>query len=67
MRHEVPGVVVPGSVMERMARPKEKEDQRKEGVAIAKESIEAIRSHVAGVQVSAPFGRVETAIEVLTI
>jgi homocysteine S-methyltransferase len=65
MRNEVPGVTVPDEVMRRMAAAKTKEDQRREGVAIARESVAALRSVVAGVQVSAPFGNVLTALEVL--
>jgi homocysteine S-methyltransferase len=64
MKNEVPGVVVPDSVMARMAAAKTREEQRAAGVAIARESIAAFRDRVAGVQVSAPFGDVNTAIAV---
>ena len=65
MQNEVPGVVVPDTVMDRMAKAKTKEEQRQEGINIARESIAAIRDRIQGVQVSAPFGNVNTAIEVL--
>lgn len=65
MKNEVPGVVVPDAVMSRMAGAESKEAQRQEGIAIARESIAAIRHAVQGVQVSAPFGNVGTALEVL--
>lgn len=65
MKHEVPGVVVPDSIMERMAKPKTREGQLQEGIAIARESVDAIRCRIAGIQVSAPFGNVSTAIAVL--
>jgi homocysteine S-methyltransferase len=65
MKNEVPGVVVPESIMVRMAKAKTKEEQRLEGILIAKESIEKIRSYISGIQVSAPFGNVQTAIEVI--
>ena len=65
MKNEVPGVVVPDAVMSRMAGAESKEAQRLEGIAIARESIAAIRHAVQGVQVSAPFGNVGTALEVL--
>ena len=64
MKAEVPGVVVPDAIIERMGRPATKEDQRKVGIEIAREAIAAIRDRVAGVQVSAPFGNVNTAIAV---
>ncbi len=65
MKNEVPGVVVPDSVMARMARPETREEQRLEGIAIAREAIDAIRSAVRGIHVSAPFGNVQTAIAVM--
>ena len=65
MKNEVPGVVVPDSVMKRMSEAETKEDQRACGIEIARESIERIRGTVAGVQVSAPFGNVEIAAGVI--
>ena len=67
MRNEVPGVTVPDSIMERMARGSTKEEQREEGIRIAREAVAAIRSRVAGVQVSAPFGNVKTAAAVIQV
>ncbi len=64
MRTEVPGVVVPDSIMERMAAAETREAQRETGIAIARESAAAVRDRVAGIQVSAPFGNVETALRV---
>ena len=65
MRNEVPGVIVPDSIMERMAKGKTKEEQRAEGIRIAREAVASIRDKVAGVQVSAPFGNVGIALKVL--
>ncbi len=65
MKNEVPGVVVPDSIMERMAKYSQKEDQKKEGIDIARESVEQIKDVIQGVQVSAPFGNVQTALSVL--
>ena len=65
MKNEVPGVVVPDSVMARMARPETREEQRLEGIAIAREAVAAIRSVVRGIHVSAPFGNIATAIAVM--
>ena len=66
MNNEVPGVSVPDDVMERMriASEKSKEHGLREGVAIARETLERVRDQVAGVQVSAPLGRVDLALEV---
>ena len=66
MNNEVPGVSVPDEVMERMriAGEKSKEHAMHEGVAIARETLERVRGRVAGVQVSAPLGRVDLALQV---
>ncbi|MBV9493561.1 MAG: bifunctional homocysteine S-methyltransferase/methylenetetrahydrofolate reductase, partial [Acidobacteria bacterium] len=66
MNNEVPGVSVPDDVMERMriASEKGKEHGLREGVAIARETLERVREQVAGVQVSAPLGRVDLALQV---
>jgi methionine synthase I (cobalamin-dependent)/5,10-methylenetetrahydrofolate reductase len=66
MNNEVPGVSVPEDVMERMriASDKSKEQGFLEGVAIARETLAAVRDRVAGVQVSAPLGRVDLALQV---
>jgi len=63
MRNEVPGVSVPAAVMDRMSRCQTKEDGLKAGVEIARAICERIAPRVAGFQISAPFGRVELAIE----
>jgi methionine synthase I (cobalamin-dependent)/5,10-methylenetetrahydrofolate reductase len=67
MRNEVPGVEVPDSVMARMAACRTREDGMAEGVRIAREMCERVRDRVAGFQVSAPFGRVDVALQVLGI
>ncbi len=66
MANEVPGVVVPDHIIERMRRAsdKSKEHGVQEGIAIAREMLERVRPSVQGVQVSAPFGKVELALEV---
>jgi homocysteine S-methyltransferase len=66
MNNEVPGVSVPGDVMERMriASDRGKEFALREGVAIARETLLRVRDRVAGVQVSAPLGRVDLALQV---
>ncbi|MDR0554059.1 MAG: bifunctional homocysteine S-methyltransferase/methylenetetrahydrofolate reductase [Treponema sp.] len=66
MQNEVPGVEIPQEIMDRMARAVGKEEGAACGIQIAREMIRAIRSRVAGFQVSAPFGRVELALEILT-
>lgn len=65
MRNEVPGVVVPDEVMDRMASESSREGQRAMGVRIAREIVAQVRDRVAGIQVSAPFGNIETALAVI--
>jgi methionine synthase I (cobalamin-dependent)/5,10-methylenetetrahydrofolate reductase len=57
-------VPVPEEFMERMRRADNAEAARREGVAIAQEMVQQVRSMVHGVQLSAPFGRYAMAIEV---
>ncbi len=66
LANEVPGVEVPDAIIERMrkANDKSKEHAVAEGIAIAREMLERVRPLVQGVQVSAPFGKVELALEV---
>jgi homocysteine S-methyltransferase len=69
LANEVPGVTVPETVLSRMRHASEhgKEAALAEGVAIAKEMLVAVRQRVAGVQVSAPLGKVPVALEVLGV
>jgi homocysteine S-methyltransferase len=48
----------------RAASAKSKEHGVAEGISIAREMLERVRPHVQGVQVSAPFGKVELALDV---
>ncbi len=57
-------VPVPEAYMERMRAAENAEEARAEGIAIAREMVERVRTLVAGVQLSAPFGRYQMAIEV---
>lgn len=64
MKTEVPGVIVPDWIMEAMKRAETKEAQRAEGIRIARMLLREIHDAVRGVATSAPFGNVNTAIEV---
>lgn len=67
LANEVPGVVVPRSVVERMrvAQASGAEAALEEGVTIALEMIEAVRPLVQGFHLGAPGGRVDVALRVL--
>ena len=66
LANEVPGVVVPDEVIARMRRAnaRSREHAVAEGIAIAREMLARVRGAVQGVQVSAPFGKVELALDV---
>ena len=65
MNNEVPGVIIPPKVIERMAVPTNAEDAKKVGVDIAREMVEELGSSVQGLQLSAPFGRIDLALAIV--
>jgi methionine synthase I (cobalamin-dependent)/5,10-methylenetetrahydrofolate reductase len=67
MNNEIPGVSVPEEIMERMRRADSKEAALREGIAIASEMVRQVRDHVEGIQVSAPFGKVQHALDVIAV
>jgi methionine synthase I (cobalamin-dependent)/5,10-methylenetetrahydrofolate reductase len=58
-------VSVPDEILNRMTRAANPEAARKEGVAIAREMLRAVRDRVQGAQISAPQGRYTAAVDVL--
>jgi methionine synthase / methylenetetrahydrofolate reductase (NADH) len=69
LANEVPGVIVPGDVLERMRRASAEGKERgtEEGIAIAREMLAAALPMIQGVQVSAPFGKVPLALRVFDV
>jgi homocysteine S-methyltransferase len=65
MNNEVPGCSVPDELLERMRRTTTKEEGFAEGVKIASETFQAIKGDFAGVQLSAPMGRIEGVMQIL--
>jgi methionine synthase / methylenetetrahydrofolate reductase(NADPH) len=65
LHNEVPGMQVPEAVRERMRRAGSGVLARKEGVAIAREMLAAVRHRVAGAYVMPPLERHELALEVV--
>jgi homocysteine S-methyltransferase len=66
LHNEVPGVQIPEHIMKRMEQTKTKEEALDVGIQIAREMIKEIQSSVAGIQVSAPFGKIELACKVFS-
>jgi len=58
-------VSVPDEILNRMIKATTPEAARAEGVAIAREMLQAVRDFVQGAQISAPLGRYASAVDVL--
>jgi homocysteine S-methyltransferase len=65
LHNEVPGMQVPEHVRERMRKAGTGPAARKEGVAIAREMLSAVRSRVQGAYIMPPLERYELALEVV--
>lgn len=65
LKNEVPGVEIPDRIIERMEKANTKEDALKIGIEIAYEIKQKIDSSVQGYQISAPFGKVDLAINII--
>jgi homocysteine S-methyltransferase len=65
LHEEVPGMSVPKAVRERMRGAGTGDAAREEGVAIAREALEACRPLVQGAYVMPPLGRYRSALQVL--
>ncbi|OGQ35687.1 MAG: hypothetical protein A3F16_00515 [Deltaproteobacteria bacterium RIFCSPHIGHO2_12_FULL_43_9] len=66
LKNEVPGVSVPDWVLREMEKAGDsKEEAIKRGVEIAIKTMEEAKNFVAGFQVSAPFNRIDIALEVI--
>ncbi len=65
MNNEVPGASVPEKLMDRLLKERSKEGVKNTGIEIAKETIREIKPHIAGIQASMPFGKVEYPIRIL--
>ncbi len=65
MHNEVPGIQIPDSIMTRMAEAQTPQEAQKTGVTIAREMYSTMIDKVQGVQLSAPFGRVDLALRIL--
>jgi homocysteine S-methyltransferase len=64
LHNEVPGIVIPDELRERM-KGKEKDEGAREGLAIAREFIDAVRHRVGGFYLIPPFGRYGIAAELV--
>jgi len=65
LHNEVPGMSIPDDIRERMRAAGSGPAGRKEGVAIAREMLSAVKDRVAGAYIMPPFGRYELAVEVI--
>lgn len=66
MNNEIPGCHVPDNIMKRLEKFRDsKDDSRREGIEIAREIMTHIIPMIQGVQISMPFGRVQSIFELL--
>ncbi len=65
IHNEVPGMRIPTGVRERMGRAGSGDPGRREGVAIAREMLEAVKDRVQGAYIMPPFGRTDLALQVI--
>ncbi|MCX7002848.1 MAG: bifunctional homocysteine S-methyltransferase/methylenetetrahydrofolate reductase [bacterium] len=67
LHNEVPGMQIPADIMARLRAARTKEDQQREGICIAQDIVRQALRHprVAGIYLFPPFGRYESALEVL--
>ncbi len=67
MNNEVPGIVIPPAMLERMREADTGDKARAEGVKIAQETLLQVRDLVQGAVIAAPFGRYAMAVEVALV
>jgi homocysteine S-methyltransferase len=65
MANEVPGVRVPDQVLERMRGAGTDDEASMRGIAIARDTVVAVRGLVQGVHIAVPAGRADAALAVL--
>lgn len=67
LHNEIPGMRIPQSVRERMGRASSRQEARNLGIDIAREALAGVKGldGVAGAYVMPPFGKYDTAVEVL--
>jgi homocysteine S-methyltransferase len=67
LHHEVPGIIIPQPLLDRMEAAEERANPRAEGVAIAQEILLAAKPLVQGVYIMPPLRRYDMAAEVLGV
>ena len=65
LHNEVPGMRIPENIRARMSRVGSGEKARHEGVAIAREMLDAVKDRVDGAYIMPPFGRYELALRII--
>lgn len=67
MNNEVPGVSVPDWILKKLKSAPDAPKAREIGIGIARQVFLDVKDRIQGIQVSAPFGKVEYALQVLGI
>jgi len=67
LHNEVPGMQIPTDIRQRMAAAPTTEAQRLQGILIAREMLDQVKTDVVGAYLMPQFGRYRTAIDVLQV
>ncbi len=67
LHNEVPGMQIPEHIRKRMHDAADKDKSGAEGVAVAREMLDAVKDQVVGAYVMPPFSRYQLAIDVLSV
>ena len=67
LHNEVPGMQIPEHIRQRMHAAEEAGTSSAEGVAVAREMLDAVKNDVVGAYVMPPFSRYKTALDVLSV
>lgn len=67
LHNEVPGMSIPQTIRDRMARAKKGAEARAEGLKIAQETLLEVAHRVVGAYIMPPLGRYASALEVLEV
>lgn len=69
LHNEVPGMQIPEHIRARMSSAESRDAQRREGIAIAAETLAAVKNlpQISGAYIFPPFGRYEAVLEVLKV
>jgi homocysteine S-methyltransferase len=67
LHNEVPGMIIPQHIRDRMAKAGNGPEARAEGIAIASEMLSEFKDEIVGAYIMPPFGRYRSALDILSV